>query len=165
MFKIKGKIKFDPKNYTKKHNKQSEWKRIAMLVFDCDLCDYYSWFIEKRYNLKLNRPLRGSHVTFINDALIDFDDDSEEKWEEIKNKYDGTEVEVVLDVDVRSDSKHWWLVVEHGSRKPLLDIRNEFKLGNPYWGMHMSIGWANDKNIEHSKYILGLIMKYGGSYN
>ena len=42
MIKVKGEIVFNPKNRTKKHNKQSEWKRISMVVFDDDLCEYYS---------------------------------------------------------------------------------------------------------------------------
>jgi hypothetical protein len=56
-------------------------------------------------------------------------------------------------------------VVEHESRKPLLDIRSELGLGKPYFGMHLTIGYANEKNLEHSKYIHGLVTKYGGGYN
>lgn len=29
----------------------------------------------------------------------------------------------------------------------------------------MTIGYANEKNVEHSRYILDLITKYGGGYN
>jgi hypothetical protein len=88
-----------------------------------------------------------------------------DKWEDIKREYNGTEVTLTLDPDIRSDSKHWWLVVEHESRKPLLEIREKLGLGKPYWGMHLTVGYANSKNIEHSKYIHGLVTKYGGSYN
>jgi hypothetical protein len=49
--------------------------------------------------------------------------------------------------------------------KPLLDIRSELGLGKPYYGMHMTIGYCNSKNEEHSRYIHGLITKYGEGYN
>jgi hypothetical protein len=164
MIEITGKIWFDPKNVTKKHNAQAEWKRMAMVVIEDDSTEYYSWFINKRYNLSLNRPLRGPHISFINDSVRDMGDKAD-KWDEVKEKYNGKEVKLILDTDVRSDGKHWWLVVEHGSRKPLLDIRAKLGLGKPFWGMHMTIGYANEKNIEHSKYILDLVTKYGGGYN
>ena len=151
MIEVNGKIWFDPKNVTKKHNIQSDWKRMAMVIFDCDMTEYYSWFIQKRYNLQLNRPLRGTHISF--------------KWDEVKEKYNGTEVKLILDTNVKSDSKHWWLPVDYGSRQPLLDIRSELGLGKPYWGMHMTIGYCNPKNEEHSKYIHGLITKFSGGYN
>jgi len=163
MVKVTGKIWFDPKNVTRKHSNQADWKRVAMVIFDDDTTEYYSWFIKKRYNLPLNRPLRGPHVTFINDSVRDMSD--VDKWDEVKAKYHGTEVTIILDLDVRSDTKHWWLVVEHESRKPLLDIRSELGMGKPYYGMHLSIGYANEKNVDHSKYILNLITTFGGSYN
>ena len=124
MIQLTGKILFDPRDVTKKHLKQSDWKRMAMVVFEGDMCEYYSWFIKKRYNLVLNKPLRNAHISFINDSIRDMGDKADE-WDRVKEKYNGTEVTVTLDLDVRSDSKHWWLVVEHESRKPLL---------GPNWG-------------------------------
>ena len=153
-FRIKGKIVFDPPNMTKKHDKQSPWKRIAMVSFDCDLDKYYSWFIMKRYNLKLNTPLRGPHITFINDRWFG----KSFEWDEMKKEYDGKEVEVRLNTDVRSDGKHWWLVVEEDSREPLHDIRANLGLTKrPHFGLHMSAGFANEKYINHSRYILKCI--------
>ena len=66
--KIRGKIKFDPIDKTKKQTKQGSWKKAAMVIFDGDL---------------------------------------------------------------------------------------------PYWGLHMSLGYANDKNLSHSNYIYKLISNYG----
>jgi hypothetical protein len=164
MIKITGKILFDPKDRTKKHKFQSEWKKMVLVEFSGDLCDYYSWFIKKRYNLELNRPLRGAHISFINDSVRDMGVNAD-KWEDIKKKYNGTEVTLTLDPDVRGDGKHWWLVVEHESRKPLLEIREKLGLGKPYWGMHLTVGYANERNIEHSRYIVDNVVKYGGGYN
>lgn len=164
MIQVTGKIWFDPKNVTKKHNTQAEWKRMAMVTFEGEMTEYYSWFIKKRYNLELNRPLRGAHISFINDSVRDMGVHAD-KWEEVKKKYNGTEVTLTLDLDVRGDGKHWWLVVEHESRKPLLDIRSELGLGKPYYGMHLTVGYANERNIEHSRYIVDNVVKYGGGYN
>jgi hypothetical protein len=164
MIEVNGKIWFDPKNVTKKHNAQAEWKRMAMVMFEDDTAEYYSWFVNKRYNLILNRPLRGPHISFINDSIRDMGDKAD-MWDSVKEKYNGTEVKLILDTNVKSDSKHWWLPVEYGSRQPLLDIRSELGLDKPYWGMHMTIGYSNEMNIEHSKYIHGLITKFSGGYN
>jgi hypothetical protein len=71
MFELKGKIQFDPVNVTRKHSRQSSWKKTAMIKIDDDTWSYYAWFIEKRFNLKLNKPLRGTHITIINDEFIE----------------------------------------------------------------------------------------------
>jgi len=168
----KGTIHFDPQNVTRKHLNQSDWKRMAIVLFDGEITSLYAWFIEKRYNLKLNKPLRGPHVSFINDSINDIrkgltctEQEAEILWESTKNKWDGKEIDIVLNVDARSNSEHWWLVVPEEERKLLHSIRNTLGLSRPYYGLHMSIGYANEKNIEHSKYILNLITKYGNEYN
>jgi len=158
--KIKGKIKFDPEDKTKKHSKQGSWKKVAMILFDGDIAEYYAWFINKRYNIPLNRPLRGAHITFINDRESDMNG----KWNEVKESWDGKEIEVVLNIDPRTDSSddkskgHWWLNIPEENRRELHDLRAELGLGRPHWGLHMALGYANDKNIMHSKYIHRLII-------
>ena len=160
IIKVKGRIKFDPENKTNKHNNQATWKRVAMVLIDGELAEYYAWFINKRYNLPLNRPLRGAHITFINDRSSEMNG----KWEEVKKKWDGKEIEVVLDIDPRTDSArdnssgHWWLNIPEEYRGELHGIRAELGLGRPYWGLHMALGYANSKNLGHSKYIHGLIL-------
>lgn len=157
--KLIGKIVFDPKDKTKKHEKQASWKKVAMISIGGEVSEYYGWFIAKRYSINLNPPLRKAHVTFINDRASDMNG----KWEEVKKKWDGKEIEIVLDLDPRTDSDnegssgHWWLNIPEEDRVGLHDIRKELGLGRPYYGLHMSIGYANNKNIEHSKYIHRLI--------
>jgi hypothetical protein len=157
-----GKIVFDPKDKTKKHKSQASWKKVAMVVFEPDLrskldgiTGYYAWFIKKRYNLILNPPLRGAHVTFINDREADMNG----KWEKVKSKWNGKEIKLTISLEPRTDDKHWWVIVPHECREQLHDIRAELGLGRPYFGLHMTIGLANEKNIDHSKYIHGLIKK------
>ena len=168
----KGIIHFDPEDKTRKHLKQSEWKKIALIMFDGDMCDYYAWFLKKRYDIVLNTPIRKSHISFINDSISDIkkglncdDITAQKSWNALKKKWNNVEIEVALDLDVRSDSNHWWLNIPQNKRDFLHSIRNEIGLGRPYFGLHMSIGYANDKNIEQSKYILNLINQFGKEYN
>lgn len=168
--KISGKVLFDPENVTNKHERQSEWKKVAMVVIPGDVHKLYAWFITKRYNLPLHPPLRGAHITFINDREADMNG----KWEEVKKKWQGKEVEVILSVDPRSDELNWWLNVVEEHRKGLHDIRAELGLGRPHWGLHMTVGTALNMrgnpsykginagramvmNEEHSRYIVNLL--------
>jgi len=163
---LNGKIVFDVENKTKKHDFQSNWKRTAFVFIDGDITDYYAWFIQKRYNLILNKPLRGAHISFINDSVKDMSlngarsiEQVDFLWEEVKKKWDGKQIPIIVDLNPRTDDRTWWLNIPHEERGLLQGIREELGLGKPYWGMHMSIGYANEKNIEHSMYIHRLIKK------
>jgi hypothetical protein len=160
-----GKIRFEPEDKTKKHKNQASWKKMAMVFLDGDICEYYAWFIKRRYNLVLNKPLRGAHISFINDSMRDLTNNGEiteeealKKWEEVKNRWDGKEIEIVLDLNPKSDYDHWWLNIPHDERELLQSIRTELGLGKPYWGMHMTIGIVHPKHIEYSKYIVNGIV-------
>lgn len=154
---LKGIIVFDPENKTNKHKAQSIWKKVAMVSFSGDICEYYIWLINRRYNLKLNQPLRNPHVTFINDREADMN----HRWEEIKKRYNGMEIDVVLDVDLVTDSNHWWFDVPEEHRKFLHDIRAELGLDGPYFGLHLTIGYVNEQNKEHANYVHKLMIKHG----
>jgi len=137
-----------------------------MVFIEGDVCEYYAWFLKKRYNITLNKPIRGAHISFINDSMRDLtqnNDKSEEEilqlWEDVKLKWDGKEIDIVLDLNPKTDDRIWWLNIPNEEREGLQAIRNELGLGRPYFGMHMSIGYANEKNIEHSTYIHELIKK------
>jgi len=169
---VRGQIVFDPKNLTKKHQAQGSWKKVAMVFFHkSDLCGYYAWFIKKRYNLPLAEPARLPHISFINDR----ESDTNGKWEEMKKKWHGKTIDVTLNTDVRTDGTHWWLIIPEDEREQLHDIRAELGLSRPYFGLHMSIGYARNShddvdhgtnsekairmNEEHSKYIYELLKK------
>jgi len=162
---LTGKIGFEPENKTKKHKDQSSWKKIAMVFLDGDISDYYAWFIMRRYNLFLNKPIRGAHISFINDSMMDLTNNGEIteedvliKWERVKNKWDGKEIEIVLDLNPKTDGRTWWLNIPHDERDGLQGIRNELGLGRPFFGMHMSLGYARPGLMEeHSKYLHDLI--------
>jgi hypothetical protein len=161
---LTGKIKFEPENKTKKHLNQASWKKIAMVMVDGEICEYYAWFIKRRYNITLNKPLRGAHITFINDSMKELTKNGEKSvesvlnaWEEIKNKWDGKKIPLVINLDPRTDGKHWWFNIPHEERGLLQSIRDEVGLGKPFYGLHLTIGYCNERNIEHSEYIHDLI--------
>lgn len=151
---ITGKIQFDPENITKKHENQSTWKYTAMVLFDCNVDAYYRWFLNKRFNLNLVFPLRNPHVTFINDKVTDL-----EKYYEGKAKWDGETITVEYELDPRSNGKHWWMRVISDELK---SIREDCGLTfQPYFGLHLSLGYVNDRDLEFSEYILRQRINFG----
>lgn len=168
---LTGKIYFDPDDKTTKHKSQASWKKMAMVVIKGDVTEYYAWFIKKRFGLDLTKPLRGAHISFINDHVKDMNGN----WEKVKKKYHRKEIKIVLDVRPDIQTPHWWLIVPHDERGELQGIRSELGLKKPYFGMHMTIGSAVDKksdvkndtnsktakkmNLAHCEYIKGLIDK------
>lgn len=159
LVQISGRIFFDPDNKTKKHNKQGGWKRTAMIIINDDTPEYYSWFIKRRYNLELNKPLRGTHITIINDRITSSKDIA--KFEDIKKKYHGKIINLEYDVDVRTNAEHWWLKVRCPEGQA---IREEADLGEPYFGFHLSIGLVPEEATRRrmdSEYILKCIKRYG----
>jgi hypothetical protein len=153
LLKLKGKLHFEPQNKTKKHNEQSSWKRVAMIIIKDDTCEYYAWFIKRRYNLELNKPLRGTHITIINDRnseAIDFD--------KVKESWEGKEIEFYIDPTPRTNGEHWWLRVWSSDAE---DIRVKCGLkAKPYFDFHLTIGYANPRWIEHAKYIHECIKRF-----
>lgn len=146
LLKIKGEIEFSPEDITKKHKSQSDWKRVALIKTDCDLDRYYAWFLKKRFNLELNRNLRGPHVTFISDKM------DKNIFEEGKKLFHGKDIDFYIDLEPRTDGLHWWLRVYAPDAEKIREVMGLTK--TPYFDFHLTIGHANEKNLEHSKYIL-----------
>jgi hypothetical protein len=156
MLEIRGILEFDPVNVTKKHLAQSSWKRCAMVRFDCDLYAYYAWFLEKRFNLKLNKPLRGTHLTIINDRFESFSD-----YSKARELFHGKEISVEFDPSlIRSNMKgHWWINADSQDAR---NIRQIIGLDpNPYFGYHITIGRATHLQLEHSNYITQQCQMFG----
>ena len=141
MIEIKGILHFDPVNISRKHNKQASWKKIAIIKLQDDT------------DLELNRSIRGSHVTLISDIVDDV------IWEEARKVFDGSEISVFYDPEeVRTNGTHWWLKIYS---KDSENIRVSMGLDpTPYFNFHLTIGYANNRNIEHSEYILSCIKKF-----
>lgn len=148
--RLTGKIVFDPEDKTNKHANQASWKKIAMVLIGGDVCEYYSWFIKKRYGISLHKPLRGAHITFINDRTSDMNG----KWGEIKKKWQGKTIEITIDLTPKTSidknpDLNWWFTVPNEHRESLHDIRNELGLGRPFFGLHLTIGRAVDYTPDH----------------
>lgn len=90
--KLIGKIHFDVPDKTNKHKSQSSWKRVAMIMFEGEICEYYCWFIKKRYNLTLNRLLRGAHITIINDSFRDLSNNFQKSEEEVNQLWESVKI-------------------------------------------------------------------------
>ena len=155
MLEIPCKIEFNPKNVTTKHDKQSSWKKTVICNSGDDLEEYYAWFLKKRFNLIFNKPLRGSHITIINDKV-----DNIEAFNTAKEIWHGRDTIFTFEPDeIRSNGEHWWIKVYNDE---VARIRTVAGLNpQPYFNLHLTIGLMNEKNIEHSKYILRQILEYG----
>lgn len=147
-FRGYGKIVFEPHLITKKHNRQNKEMNIrtAFININDDMCEYYSWLFEKQYLVGLLRPIRKSHITFLNDIITDF-----EKYEYAKEKWNGKEVEFLYKpTQLRTMKGYWWIRVEC----PIIDeIRKDLGLGPYIFGMHITIGNEHPHFKEQYKWI------------
>ena len=151
---IQGKILFDPIDLTKKHVSQSSWKKIVIALIEGDICEYYAWFIKKRYNIKLNSPLRGAHFTIINDIVSDL-----KKYNYINKNYNNKIINIKISDQIKTDGLHYWLICES---EDAMKIRNKCNLSSiPYWGFHITIGIiaGREYEIEHANYIFSFFEK------
>jgi hypothetical protein len=153
LIEVTGKIKFEPEHVTKKHIKQYDWKRTAIVYTECDLYLYYAWFIRKRFNLELIRPLRGTHMTFINE-VVDY-----EKFEEAKKIFDDKPLKFYHGIEPRISDKHIWLRAysqEAEEIRIMLGLERQ-----PFFDFHLTLGLINPKQIDQSRHILECCKLYG----
>lgn len=149
----KGIIHFEPELRTKKQVRQSDWKSTAVIEIQGNIHEYYAWFLKKRFNLELNKLVRGSHITFISDRLADC---NIEEYKKIKEHFQGKEISFLYDVeDVCTNGKHWWLRVYSPEALSIREIAGFPR--DPFFGLHMTLGYANEKFALHSEYIFSTI--------
>lgn len=170
MFEVKGILEFDPVDVSKKHIQQSTWKKVAMVRFyNDDTSKYYKWLLESRFGLRipgtnvfewnsrLNDPVRGTHVTVINDIVDD------EIYLQAKEAFHGKEISITYDPTLircnRKGDKMWWHIKVYSD--DIMNIRNAMGLGKPYHSLHMTIGLVNPKFIDHSQYVIDSCEKLG----
>jgi hypothetical protein len=66
--------------------------------------------------------------------------------------FNGKEIDFYVETEPRSNGNHWWLRVYCPDAEI---IRETCGLNRePYFSFHLTLGKANEKNIEHSEYIL-----------
>ena len=145
IIEVIGYIEFEPENVTKKHSSQSSWKHVAMIRTNCDMHSYYAWFLKQRFGVILNKPLRGTHVTFISDRM------TKQVFDNAKEIFNSKPIKFYIDIEPRSNGDHWWLRVYSSEAE---DIRESMGLPRqPYYAFHLTLGNANERNIDHSYYI------------
>ena len=158
LLKVFGIMEFEPEDKTRKHKNQASWKRVAMIRTHDDAADYYAWFINRRFNLPLNKPLRGAHVSIVNDAERDFKHGVEPRWSDVKAKYSGKLMDFYIDLEPRTNGEHWWFRIYCPAGE---DMREELGLRrDPFYSLHMTIGYANEKHRAHSDYILEVCKRH-----
>ena len=171
MFEIKGILEFDPVNVSRKHVAQAAWKKVAMVRFgsEDETYRYYKWLLEQRFGLRvpdvdpfvwkgrLNDPVRGTHVTAINEIVDD------EIYEQARQMFHGKEVRVTYDPTLircnRKNDKMWWHIKAYSD--DIMNIRTAMGLGQPYHSLHMTIGLVNPKFIDQSEWAVKSCEKLG----
>jgi len=141
-----GKIIFDPVPLTGKVEKlfKPHW---AIISVDDDVDDYYRWFLNKRFNLILQPPAWGPHIT-VADGLPPAMDGI---WDQVKAKYNNQTVEFEYENFPKSNGKHWWLRVKCDI---IAEVRSELHLPKGLkWGLHLTLGLPIPRHEEHSIYI------------
>lgn len=152
VIKVKGILDFTPEDFTKKHKSQSSWKRVAIIKTDCDIDQYYAWFLKKRFNIELNKNIRGTHITFISDKM------DRDIFNQASKIFNGKEIDFFMEIEPRSNGKHWWLRVHCPEAESIREAMGLTR--DPYFGLHLTIGHVNEKNIKHSEYILSQCKRF-----
>jgi hypothetical protein len=171
MFEVKGILEFDPVDVSKKHSLQSAWKKVAMVRFpkEDETFMYYKWLLEQRFGLRipggnvfewkgrLNDPVRGTHVTAINDIVED------EIYLQAKSIFNKKEVSITYDPTIircnTKGEKMWWHMKVYSD--DIMNIRAAMGLGQPFHSLHMTIGLVNPKFIKHNEWVVSNCEKMG----
>ena len=162
---LEGTIIIAPPNKTKKHESQADWKRVAMITFPgSEIAEFYSYLLYKKYNIKLNKPLRNSHITIINSNYLKEstlpDKDKELAWKKFEKDYNNKKIKIILDISkFYTNGNHYWLIIPHEHRNFIYNIRAEIGLEKPFFGLHLTLGIINEYNKVQSDYIINLSKK------
>lgn len=151
-FEIKGILDFEPENKTKKHLSQAAWKKHAVILTDCDTHLYYAWFLKKRFNLELIRPLRGCHVTLIADKV------DNKIFEQAAKQFHGKSISFEYENDPRSNGEHWWLRVKCPQGEAIREVMGLSP--KPFWSFHLSLGLIKESERSQSEYIIRQRIKF-----
>jgi hypothetical protein len=106
---------------------------------------------------RLNDPVRGTHVTAINDIVDD------EIYLQAKDMFHGKEVEITYDPTLircnTKGDKMWWHIKVYSD--DIMNIRTAMGLGTPFHSLHMTIGLVNPTFIEHNEWVVKSCEKLG----
>ncbi len=128
----KGVISFDPnpiKGSTKKMFKP--WWVIGRI--DGDIGNYYSYLLQKRHGIRLQRPAWGPHI-----SVVRGEQTSQDNWDQFKEKYDEKSFKFTYEVSPKTNGDHWWLRVICDELKQLREDMGYSRDGK--WGLHLTLG-------------------------
>lgn len=117
---------------------EGEEKNRGWLIVQCerDISLYYCWFIQKRFGIRLQHPMHGSHISLVRGEVIP----CLPRW----NAYQSHILKFHYSNDVETNGKHWWLNVYSPC---FMSIRQELGLGvQPEYGFHLTIGVFLSRN-------------------
>ena len=147
--KSHGIITFDPESIKDPSGKMFKpWWMIIKV--DGDIVEYYSWWLEKRFGIKLQRPAWGAHISVIRN-------EESPVWDKFKEKLNNKEIIFEYIPEPRSNGKHWWLKV---TSDEILKIREDMGyLEDMKFAPHLTIGMPTPKTLDQSYYIWELYKK------
>jgi len=145
-----GVLTFNPKAIRDPSGKMFKPWWVIVKVND-DIVEFYSWFLEREFGIKLQRPAFGAHVSLIRGEKPT----NEKKWEDAQKKWEGTQLKLKYWSPPRTNGKHWWLRLSDESE--LENIREEIGYSKKgMWILHLTIGMPNPKYLDQSYYIWSL---------
>jgi hypothetical protein len=66
--------------------------------------------------------------------------------------FNGKEIEFYLELEPRGNGRHWWLRAYSPDTENIRQCLGLPK--DPYYGLHFTLGLVNDRNLDHSNYII-----------
>ncbi len=132
-YKASGNIVFYPKKYSNK----------AWSILNCEvgIIEYYGYWMEKMFDIKLQKPKHGAHITVIREEQIE-DSIYDSLWEKDQNK----EIQFDYSNKIQTNGEHFWLPIKCDE---LLDIRGSMGLVKKgRFSLHMTVGRLRNIDME-----------------
>jgi hypothetical protein len=111
---------------------EGEENNRGWLILQCDrdISLYYCWFVQKKFGIRLQQSMHGSHISIVRGEIIPY----LQKW----NAYQGYTLKFHYSNEVETNGKHWWLNVYSPC---FMSIRQELGLNcQPVYNFHLTIG-------------------------
>jgi hypothetical protein len=111
---------------------EGEENNRGWLILQCDrdISLYYCWFVQKKFGIRLQQPMHGSHISIVRGEVIPY----LQKW----NAYQGYTLKFHYSNEVETNGKHLWLNVYSPC---FMSIRQELGLNcQPVYNFHLTIG-------------------------
>ena len=146
-FKSVGKLIFDPVPITGKAEKMFKpfW---AIIVTNDDVDAYYRWFLQKRFNLILQKPAWGPHITIADGQPTG----KKGTWDIVKSQYNNLDIEFTYDNFPRTNARHWWLKA-HCLLASEIRSKLQVQRENLRFPLHLTLGMPIPRHEQHSIYI------------